>query len=253
MGALYSASVLGSSVYLILWFFVIYSFLGVVVEMVFCVVVEGVLESRSGLLYLPLRPIYGIGGVANTLLLHRYLEQPILIFVFGMMIGSVVEYVASLVMEKAFGSISWDYSDKLLNLHGRICLMYSVCWGLLALLQLYVLDWLGDGFVDSFGRHLGEIVLTVLMVSLLLSVGVTVAGLARIRRRIVVLEAQTRGEAVSQSPTASDRLIDRLVPDPVIINTLPRMTLMTDFMELTGEQRAWIRLPRHPALPAGPR
>jgi uncharacterized membrane protein len=61
-------------------------------------------------------------------------------FLFGMMIGSVVEFVASFAMEKGLGTISWDYSDKLLNLHGRICLQYSFCWGLLALLVLYVLD-----------------------------------------------------------------------------------------------------------------
>jgi len=132
--------VLGSSVYLILWLVVIYSFLGVIVEVVFCLVVEGVLESRLGLLYLPLRPIYGVGGVACTLYLHRFIQEPILGFLFGMMIGSVVEFVASFAMEKGLGTISWDYSDKLLNLHGRICLQYSFCWGLLALLVLYVLD-----------------------------------------------------------------------------------------------------------------
>jgi hypothetical protein len=57
---------------------------------------------------------------------------------------------------------------------------------------------------------------------------------------------------VTASDTAWDRLNDRLVPDPVMINTFPRMILMTEFMELTGEQRAWIRLPGHPALPSKP-
>jgi uncharacterized membrane protein len=103
-------------------------------------------------------------------------------FLFGMMIGSVVEFAASFAMEKALGTISWDYSDKLLNLHGRICLQYSFCWGLLALLVLYVLDRFLYGFVSLFGRQVGEMVLTVLMVLVLLSVVVTLAGLARIRK-----------------------------------------------------------------------
>jgi uncharacterized membrane protein len=30
------------------------------------------------------------------------------VFLFGMMIGSVVEFVASFVMEKGLGTISWD-------------------------------------------------------------------------------------------------------------------------------------------------
>ena len=74
MNALYSATLLGFPVYVILWFFVIYSFLGVLVEMIFCLVQEGVLESRTGLLYLPLRPMYGVGGVACELLLHRFIQ-----------------------------------------------------------------------------------------------------------------------------------------------------------------------------------
>jgi uncharacterized membrane protein len=235
--------VLGFSVYLILWFFVIYSFLGVLVEMIFCLVQEGVLESRLGLLYLPLRPIYGVGGVACTVLLHRFMQEPILVFLWGMLICSVVEYVASFVMEKAFSTVTWDYSDKALNLHGRICLQYSCCWGLLALLVLYVLDRFLYGFVDPSGGKVGEIVLTVLMILALLSLVVTLAALARIRRRVAVLKARGRGEAMTASDTVWDRLIARLAPDSVMINSFPRTSLMLEFMELTGERRAWIRVP----------
>jgi uncharacterized membrane protein len=223
--------------------FVIYSFLGVLVEMIFCLVQEGMLESRLGVLYLPLRPIYGVGGAACTLLLHRFIQEPILIFVWGMLICSFVEYVAGLVMEKAFGTVTWDYSDKALNLHGRICLQYSCYWGLLALLVLYVLDRFLYGFVDLSGGKVGEIVLTVLMVLALLSVIVTLAALSRIRKRVAILEAQARGEAATASGTSWDRLIDDLAPDSVMINSFPRTSLMLEFMELTGEQRAWIRLP----------
>ena len=41
--------------YLALWLFFIYSFAGVIVEMIYCWTIEykGVIESRLGLLYLP--------------------------------------------------------------------------------------------------------------------------------------------------------------------------------------------------------
>jgi uncharacterized membrane protein len=243
MEGLYSATVLGFSVYLILWFFVIFAFLGVLVEMIFCLVREGVLESRLGLLYLPLRPIYGVGGVACTVLLHRFMQEPILVFLWGMLICSVVEYVASFVMEKAFSTVTWDYSDKALNLHGRICLQYSCCWGLLALLVLYVLDRFLYGLVGPTGGKVGEVILTVLMILALLSLAVTLAALARIRRRVAVLKARARGEAVTASDTVWDRLIARLAPDSVMINSFPRASLMLEFMELAGERRAWIRVP----------
>jgi hypothetical protein len=64
---------------------------------------------------------------------------------------------------------------------------------------LYVLDRFLYGFVSLFGRQVGEMVLTVLMVLVLLSVVVTLAGLARIGKRVAVLKAQARGEAVTAS------------------------------------------------------
>ena len=82
----------------------------------------------------------------------------------------------------------------------------------------------------------------------LVSAVVTLAALARIRRRIVALQAQSRGEAVA----GWDRLIDRLVPEPVMIDTFPWMSLATELMELTGQRRAWLRWPGHPASPWEP-
>ena len=43
-------------------------------------------------------------------------------------------------MEKVFGTVFWDYSNKPLNLHGRICLEFAIYWGFLGLLLIYVLD-----------------------------------------------------------------------------------------------------------------
>lgn len=157
------------------------------------------LESRLGPQYLPLRPLYGVGAVACTLLLHSSIKEPILIFLWCMLICSVVEYFASFVMEKAFGTVTWDYSDKLLNLHGRICLEYSCYWGLLALFVLYVLDRFLYGFVVRSEGQVGEIVLTLLLVLALLSVVVTLAALARIRRSVTILKASARGEVVTGS------------------------------------------------------
>lgn len=127
-------------------------------------------ESRLGLLYLPLRPMYGVGGVACMVLLHRFLPQPLLIFVLGMLICTVVEYVGSWVMEKGFGTVFWDYSDKPLNLEGRVCLQYSAAWGLVALLPAYAAGSFLPGAANAFGhQELGETVLSVLMVLVLLS------------------------------------------------------------------------------------
>jgi uncharacterized membrane protein len=241
---LFSATLLGSSVYLILWFFFIYSFLGVVAEMLFFLVVEGVLESRSGLLYVPLRPIYGVGGVAFTLFVHVS-REPVLLFIFGMVIGSAIEYCAGLLVEKVFGTVAWDYSNKRWNLHGRICVQFSLCWGLLALVVGSVLDPLLTGVVTATDRPLGETMLTVVTLVALLAGVITAAALLRMRKRVAALHSLTRQGMIART-SSWDRLLDRLVPEPFIINSFPRTSLMTQFMQLTGAQRDWIRLPTRP-------
>jgi uncharacterized membrane protein len=158
------------------------------------------------------------------------------------------EYVASLVMEKLFNTVAWDYSDKVLNLHGRICLQYSCGWGLLALLVVCVLDRYFLGFVGAFGGEDGHIVLTALMILVLLSEVITLAALARTRRRVTNLKALRAGETATVSDTRWNRLIDRLAPDMVMINTFPRSSLMIEFMELIGMRRAWIRAPKYAGL-----
>jgi uncharacterized membrane protein len=242
----FAATLLGSSVYLILWLFFIYSFLGVIVEMIFCLVVEGVLESRSGLLYVPLRPIYGLGGVAMTLFL-QVSREPVLLFLFGMLVASVIEYGAGLVVEKAFGTVAWDYSNKRWNLHGRICLQFSLCWGLLALLVGYVLDPFFFSVVTAVDRSLGEMMLAVLLLATLLAGMITAAALLRIRKRVTALGERVPNEPTSVPARVWERLIDRLAPEPLIINSFPRTSLVMQYMQLSGAQRDWIRVPIRPS------
>lgn len=244
MHAWYSATLLGWSVYLLLWLFVVYCFLGVVIETVYCLVREGVLESRLGLLYLPLRPMYGIGGVASTLLLDPFLQQPIVVFLGGMLICSVVEYAAGSICDKAFGTISWDYRDKLLHLHGRICLQYSVYWGLLVGLTLYVLNPLVSGSVSQLDPRTGEPVLTAVLTLAVASAVLTTAAWTRARRRLDVHRSEAGDRAVTSGGTLIGRVIDRLAPDLLVINTFPRTRLAQELTALTGRQRTWIRWPR---------
>ena len=251
MAELYSTSVLGFSTYFILWSFVLYSFLGVVVEMLFCLVMKGVLESRSGLLYLPLRPLYGIGGVACMVFLHHFLQQPIWIFVLGMLICTAVEYAAADVMERVFGVVYWDYSDKPLNLHGRICLQYSVLWGLLAFLPVYAAERYLPRLVEVFGPPaVGTTVLTVVLALVLLCWTVTLAAIARVDRRVTMLKRSARRGTYAPA-TAWERVVDALVPDPVMINTFPQTNLIAELVELTGQRPAWIRVPGYRGLSTG--
>lgn len=113
------------------------SFCGVIVELIWCLLRNGYIESRSGLVYGPFNLLYGVGAVALTLALYKFRNRgKWLSFLGGMLIGSLLEYICSFGQELVFGSRSWDYSAMPFNINGRICLLYSVFWGFLGILWM---------------------------------------------------------------------------------------------------------------------
>lgn len=127
----------GLSIYKLLLIFIVGCFMGLVVEELWGFARYGVFESRKGLVYGPFSPIYGVGAVLLTLALYQYRNRGRhWSFLGGFIVGSVLEYVCSWGQEVLLGSRSWDYSHLPLNLNGRICLTYSVFWGLLGILWI---------------------------------------------------------------------------------------------------------------------
>lgn len=233
---------IGDIAYVALWLFFIYGVAGVVVEMLYCWVVEyrGIVESRLGLLYFPINPLYGAGGVLISLVLLPYIDDPLAVFFIGLVTGTVLEYVTSLVMEKAFGAVYWDYSHEFLNIQGRVCLKYAIFWGLLSLFLLYVLDRINVYLLAQVPLAVGVPVLAVLLVLFALSSVLTLLTYRRVAQKNAVLRARKDGAEAALPNPWWGRLVDRLVPDRVLIDTFPRMSLVTEYMELTGQHRSVI-------------
>lgn len=229
-------------VYIALWLFFIYSFAGVIVEMIYCWTIEyrGVIESRLGLLYLPFNLLYGTGGVLITLVLIPVFDDPIAVFFLGMLVGTVLEYFTSLIMEKAFHAVYWDYSKEFLNIQGRVCLKYSIFWGLLSLFLLYVLDRINIHLLAQIPPAIGLPVLALLVVLTILSIILTLLTYRRVAQRNVYLRAKRDGKDAVMPQPWWGRLVDRLVPDVVLVNTFPRMSLIAEYQELSGHHRKLI-------------
>lgn len=117
----------------ILAYFIIYSFVGFIIETVFGLITKGIIESRKSSLYMPVCCIYGIGAVIMILGLQNFKKNNYTIFFGGFVIGSIVEYVISLIGEFIFHIKWWDYSDMAFNINGRICIAFSFFWGVLAI------------------------------------------------------------------------------------------------------------------------
>ncbi len=88
---------------------------------------------NRGFLIGPLCPIYGAGAVLVTLVVHwtggdqvGYLNTFLISFFFC----SALEYIVSWLMEKLFHARWWDYSERPMNLEGRVCMGNSLLFGL---------------------------------------------------------------------------------------------------------------------------
>ncbi len=118
------------------WIFILSCFLGFVVETIWCLIRNGKIESRKGVIYEPFIPIYGISGLLILMVIEQFhLFKNFEIFIVGFIISTIVEFVSSLFQEKVFATKSWDYRNFLFNLGGRVNLLYSILFGLISLVS----------------------------------------------------------------------------------------------------------------------
>ena len=175
----------GMNVYKILMICYIGSFFGVLVEMLWCLVTQGFIESRAGLVYGPFNLLYGVGAAVLTLALYRFRNRGRwLSFLGGMLVGSVVEYVCSWGQEFFLGSRSWDYTHLPFNLNGRICLLYSLCWGVLGVLWVKTIyPWMA-ALIMKLPQKFGKALTWVLLAFFIVNAAVTVAAVFRWGQRL---------------------------------------------------------------------
>ncbi len=147
----------GVSVWRIFGYFLLYSFLGYLVEVLYGIVTKGVIESRQSFLYGPFCGIYGLGAICMLLPFQkRKKANKIEIFIGSAMIGCVVEYVISWFGETFMHVKWWDYTNYFLNVNGRICLYFGIFWGILGLFLIKVIQPHVDEVIDRFKKRHSE-------------------------------------------------------------------------------------------------
>lgn len=131
--------------------FALISFGGWVYETIYCSVVEGEFTKR-GFLFGPTCPIYGIGALAVWLVLGQ-ISNPLIVFIIGGFLATVIEYSTGLFLERRFKKKWWDYSMFKFNLHGRICPQASAVFGAFSVTSVFVLVPAMLNILMLFSRH----------------------------------------------------------------------------------------------------
>jgi hypothetical protein len=114
------------------WLFLLYSLLGFLLEVAFARLTRCGKQDRKCLYFLPLCPVYGLGALAILALSAWTGRRPLSLFLLGGLAATGVEYLYDLLCDRLLGVRFWDYSALPGNLRGRVCLPFSLCWGLLS-------------------------------------------------------------------------------------------------------------------------
>ena len=184
--------------------FMIGSIIGYVVEMVVALVQNGHFVSRQGLIYGPFTPVYGIGILVYYIFFHFMKNRSKkIVFISSMILGGVTEYLCSYVQEKAFGTISWDYSNWIFNINGRTTLIHCTYWGFAGLLYVSYIEPLIPQ-IEEFIKS-NNVKLMTGTVAVLMLFNITISSMAAIRQK----------ERINNIPAQShmDAILDNMYPD----------------------------------------
>lgn len=206
----------GMTCYQICWYFLIYSFGGWVIEVIFHAVALGKVVNR-GFLNGPVCPVYGFGvlsvfAMINTLQSNGYQMSDGMIFLFGIILATVVELIAGWLLDVCFHARWWDYSDKPLNFHGYICLEFSIIWGLaivfvVKVFQKYVENHTLPHADSTFGWILLVILYCVYLADFIVAVAV-IRGLNKKLTRLNKIRSDMRIVSDKISDTVANTAID---------------------------------------------
>ena len=166
-------------------YFIVYAFVGWVWEDIYCGIGKRKFINR-GFLYGPYCPIYGFGALLVIYPLLMVSKHPIVVFIFGMVLTSILEYITSFVMEKLFATRWWDYSTYPFNINGRICLQNSLLFGLMALVVVYGLHPIVSRFVERI--PLGFLVIFLIMFTIFFVIDIVNTVIVLLRRKKVFLK-----------------------------------------------------------------
>lgn len=200
--------VFGFPISLLFLYFVIYAFLGWILETVYCSVRERRFVAR-GFLYGPVCPIYGVGVLMMLCWFAPFTGQPLLFYAVATVCMSAWEYLVAWILETTTHIKYWDYSDRKFNLHGRICLSISLTWGVLAYLVIFWIHPVVAGLVErlsTFTIYVADVVLLVLLVADVAATIRELALLTAMLRKLTQMGEELQVQLALSRAELSDRL-----------------------------------------------
>ena len=225
-------TIFGYDMWQILQYFIIYSFLGCIIETLFGLFTKGVIESRQSMLYGPFCCIYGLGAICLLCIPKGAKKNNWTFFIAGFIIGSVVEYIVSWIGECIFHIKWWDYSNYPLNINGRVCIIFSIFWGILTICLNKVINPTVDKIVEKIPQKFLHITTIILIIFTAIDFFITGFALKMFSTRVIYnynLEVQGTEEyyeqylSLYQNNPELKEFVDKFFSDEKMLKTFPNV------------------------------
>lgn len=168
----------------VLYYFITYSFLGWITETIFATCKNKHFVNR-GFLYGPFCPIYGFGAILvivplesfKAILPTNFFLYFITIIIYAAIFTSLLEYITGYLLEILFHTTWWDYSKNKFNIKGRICLLFSIFWGLGAFIIWEYIHPTIAYLIHSIPINLKNLILYIIILYFIIDITLTVRSL----------------------------------------------------------------------------
>ena len=224
--------IFGYSFWQVLEYFIIYIVLGCIIETLYGLLTKGVIESRQSMLYGPFCCIYGLGAICLLCIPKSAKKNNWTLFIAGFIIGSVLEYIVSMVGEVIFNIKWWDYSNFPLNINGRICVYFSIFWGILTICLNKVINPTVDKLLAKVPIKVLHILTAIIIVFMAFDFIISSFALKMFETRVIYnYNLDVRGVEdyyedylhIYQNNPGLKEFVDKLFSDEKMLKTFPNI------------------------------
>lgn len=133
-------------------------------------------------------PIYGIGVIVVIAFLEPLSNNLPILFLGAVILTSLIEFITGFVLEKIFNEKWWDYSENKFNIHGYVCLSFSIMWGILCTFVVKVIHPLIMKLIDGMPHILGLIFLLIISVAFFVDLVVTIMAICKFKKQLKLMD-----------------------------------------------------------------
>lgn len=124
---------------LYLFIFIAGAFAGYIYEVIFELIESGTFVNK-GFYYGPYLPVYGFGAVFMSMILNKFKKHPVVVFILGMLVTGIVEYITGYAMYEIYHRKWWDYTGLFLNIDSYVCFRSVFTFAIGGMLLIYIVE-----------------------------------------------------------------------------------------------------------------